>query len=154
MPVALRAWCGRNVLGGDAGEALVSPLTFSSGVFSKPPTVHADTVGAAGKGGVWGWGIDDASSPGWRTEPWPHDVLVMVTEGEQTSVGALVKKAWATVEAGRRQRLGRRVLVLLATQRKRESLDELGARIVLYIPAGCWHHVRGLTPAFSVSFWF
>ena len=24
----------------------------------------------------------------------------------------------------------------------------------LFIPAGCWHHVRSLTPAFSVSFWF
>ena len=24
----------------------------------------------------------------------------------------------------------------------------------LFIPAGVWHHVRSLTPAFSVSLWF
>ena len=65
-------------------------------------------------------------------------MLVTVTEGEQTSVTELAKKAWATLEAGRRQHLERRVLVLLATQRKLESLDKLGARIVLYIrrPSG------------------
>mmetsp|Transcript_19588 Transcript_19588/g.61144 ORF Transcript_19588/g.61144 Transcript_19588/m.61144 type:complete len:169 (+) Transcript_19588:1049-1555(+) len=30
----------------------------------------------------------------------------------------------------------------------------LGPGDGLYIPAGCWHHVRSLTAAFSVSFWF
>jgi hypothetical protein len=24
----------------------------------------------------------------------------------------------------------------------------------LYIPAGCWHHVRSLSPSWSISFWF
>ena len=30
----------------------------------------------------------------------------------------------------------------------------LGPGDGLFIPAGCWHHVRSLTPAFSISFWF
>ena len=30
----------------------------------------------------------------------------------------------------------------------------LGPGEGLLIPAGCWHHVRSLSPAFSVSFWF
>ena len=29
----------------------------------------------------------------------------------------------------------------------------LGPGEGLFIPAGCWHHVRSLTPAFSISFW-
>ena len=30
----------------------------------------------------------------------------------------------------------------------------LGPGDGLFIPAGCWHHVRSLSTAFSVSFWF
>ena len=30
----------------------------------------------------------------------------------------------------------------------------LGPGDGLYVPAGCWHHVRSLSRAFSVSFWF
>ena len=30
----------------------------------------------------------------------------------------------------------------------------LGPGEGLYIPAGCWHHVRSLTPSWSISFWF
>ncbi|KOO24024.1 lysine-specific demethylase 8 [Chrysochromulina tobinii] len=30
----------------------------------------------------------------------------------------------------------------------------LGPGEGLYIPAGCWHHVRSLSPSWSISFWF
>lgn len=30
----------------------------------------------------------------------------------------------------------------------------LGPGDMLYIPKGCWHYVRSLTPSFSVNFWF
>ena len=30
----------------------------------------------------------------------------------------------------------------------------LGPGDGLFIPAGCWHHVRSLSACFSVSFWF
>ena len=40
------------------------------------------------------------------------------------------------------------------------TLDALGTAAVigpgdgLFIPAGCWHHVRSLTPSWSINFWF
>ena len=30
----------------------------------------------------------------------------------------------------------------------------LGPGDGLFIPAGCWHHVRSLSTAFSISFWW
>ena len=30
----------------------------------------------------------------------------------------------------------------------------LGPGEGLYMPAGCWHHVRSLSPSWSISFWF
>ena len=51
VPTALRAWCAKHVLGEDAAEALMSPLTFSHGVFlHSRPTMHEANAGATPTG--------------------------------------------------------------------------------------------------------
>ena len=64
-PPALRAWLRVNLLGAAAGEALASPLTFTHGIFSRPPTVHGATVGGAGKAGAWWWTVEETSRSSW-----------------------------------------------------------------------------------------
>ena len=41
---------------------------------------------------------------------------------------------------------------LLAHARASEAV--LGPGDLLFVPAGCWHYVRSLSTAFSVSFWY
>ena len=71
VPPALRKWLRENVLGAKAGEALTSPLTYTHGIFSEPPSLHERTVGVA-RHASWGWAVDKVTSASWRQTPWPH----------------------------------------------------------------------------------
>ena len=129
VPPALRKWLRKNVLGAKAGEALTSPLTYSHGIFSEPPSLHERTVGVARRAN-WGWAVDNVTSASWRQTPWPHDVLVTVEESEEGELDALVEKASWTAKAGRR------VFILLGTAKEWKSVINTGARCMLQIPPG------------------
>ena len=129
VPPALRKWLRKNVLGAKAGEALTSPLTYSHGIFSEPPSLHERTVGVARRAN-WGWAVDNVTSASWRQTPWPHDVLVTVEELEEGELDALVEKASWTAKAGRR------VFILLGTAKEWKSVINTGARCMLQIPPG------------------
>ena len=128
-PPALLKWLFEHMLGGVGGEALVSPLTYTHGIFEKPPMVHGQTIEHTSDH-RWGWAIDNVASAEWRHVPWPHNVLITVEETDESVLDALVKKAWCTAAAGRG------VFMLLATARKWEALKETNATSMLYIPTG------------------
>ena len=130
VPTALRAWCAKHVLGEHAAEALMSPLTFSHGVFRHSrPTMHEANAGATptGAAGTWDWTVEAVANPTWSTTAWEHDVLVTVEETEVGALEALFYKAALT------SRRGKRVLMLLATQRKLKHVNKRGAQVPLQI---------------------
>ena len=69
----------------------------------------------------------------------------------------------ASEEEGRRaraSRCGRGVAMGQIAGRALYFERAVGRQVVLgpgeglFIPAGCWHHVRSLSPTMSISFWF
>ena len=132
VPPALRQWLDRNVLGENSGEAMTSPLTFTTGIFEHPPSVHEALVDGSSET-AWTWGIERVSTAAWRTEPWRHNVLItldMPVSGQLQEFAALFEKMWRTAKKGRR------VVLLLSTEAKFETIRKLGFKVPLHLPPG------------------
>ena len=74
--------------------------------------------------------MDAVSAPSWPREPWSCSVLATVEDPGGNGLSALTEKARRTAAAGRR------VLLLLASERSWEDLRAMGAGALLYIPPG------------------
>ena len=150
MPPALRKWIWRHLMGESAaaGEALQSPLTATHGIFPKPPHMHIEYVRGSERK-FWGFEVDKPSTEGWETEPWPHDMLVTIEDCEEGDLDRVAAKARAT------RAVGRRVVLVVATRRKRQELETLGGRSVMitHVRPRSAHSRLGRNRSWAHIFW-
>ena len=85
----------------NAGEALQSALTFTTGIFQHPPHLHSSIFTAdfnicSTTPSDWTCGLDDTSSSVWQRTPWPHSVLICFDDSSSQYLSSVKHKIQVT----------------------------------------------------------
>ena len=101
IPTVFRKWFDTHILNHNAGEALQSALTFTSGIFKHSPRLHSSIFPAPFNTSStipsdWTCDLDDTSSSAWPCTPWPHSVFICLDDSSPQYLSSVKRKIKTT----------------------------------------------------------
>ena len=147
IPPVFRKWFARHVLDTNAGEALQSTLTFTTGIFQHPPRLHRSIFKTHSNMSLnqpsdWTCGIDNTSesSQTWKHTPWPHAVFLCFDDSLPQHLSSIKRKIEATTSTTNHLILA---FLITSTLTWKELRKSYGATCLAIIPTVSWMYPLG-----------
>ena len=147
IPPVFRKWFATHIINHNAGEALQSALTFTSGIFQHKPRLHSSVLHAdphisSTTASDWTCDFDDTSSSTWQHTPWPHSVFICFDDSSSQHLSSVKHKIRVTTSNTPHLILA---FISTSTLTWKQLRQHYGATCIATIPPGCipWGHAGG-----------